>query len=60
MNITSSQVQALLNGSVKAAGAALLRADSYNRDNSEALASAMGADLDRYLSKFAKGTESVE
>ena len=60
VNISSSDVLALLEGSVSAAGAAALYADDYSRDNSEALASAMGADLDRYLSKFAQGTESVE
>ena len=60
VNITNSQVHAELSGSVSATGTASVRATTFNRDNSEALATAMGADLDRSLNKFAGGVEASE
>ena len=60
VNITSSMVQAVLEGSVDAAGSANLSAATHNRDDSEALATAMGADLDRYMNKFASGVQTTE
>ena len=48
-----------MNGSLNAAGKASFRAETFNQDNSEALATAMGADIDRYLNKFAKGTKAT-
>ena len=60
INITSSDVKAILEGDVTAAGSANLSAKTHNRDDSEALATAMGADLDRYMNKFAGGVQSTE
>ena len=49
-----------MNGSLSAAGKASFRAETFNQDDSIALATAMGADLDRYLNKFAKGKEKTQ
>ncbi|MBQ9827063.1 MAG: hypothetical protein IJM62_00105, partial [Lachnospiraceae bacterium] len=60
VNIVDSLIEAVLDGTVSTKGAANVAARTYNRDNSEALATAMGADLDRYLNKFATGVDNIE
>ena len=60
VNITSSDVQAILSGNVTSEGAAVIRAESSSQDDSDALATALGADMDRYLKKFAKGVSATE
>ena len=52
VNIALSAVNALFAGDGTINGKAKLAAATYNEDDAHALATAMGADLDRYLSKF--------
>lgn len=52
LNIALSEVYALFAGEGDISGKAKLAAATYNEDNANALATAMGADLDRYLAKF--------
>ena len=60
INIIGSEVKAEVLSPVTAAGSASVTAASSSEDRSEALATAMGADMDRYLNKLGKTTEDIE
>ena len=60
VNIVDSDVLANFLGTGIASGVAKIVAYTYNEDDSEALATAMGADMQRYLDKFAKGVKATE
>ena len=60
INIVNARVENAMLGQIQSDGDVYIGTFTFNRDNSEALATAMGADMDRYLNKVAKGVESTE
>ena len=60
VNVVESDVRALMQGNVTASGAARIAAITKDRDDSQALATAMGADIDRYLNRFSSGTATTQ
>ena len=60
VNIATSDVAVRFLGTGTVLGKAILEAKSLSMDDSHALATAMGADLQRYTDKFAKGQEQTE
>ena len=55
LNIASSEANAKMNGRLFANGNVLVKAYSYDEDDSLALATAIGADMQRFLTKFQSG-----
>ena len=60
VNISLSDIQAKLSGGAKAAGKAVVRAESQSMDNTWSFASALGADVQRALNKVADGAQAAE
>jgi hypothetical protein len=60
VNIAYSDVVAAFKGTGVVAGAAKILAHTYNEDDSNAIATAMGSDVDRYLSKFRSAQDNLE
>ncbi len=60
INIASSDVSAAFAGTGVVTGAVKVLAHTYNEDDSSAIATAMGASLDRFLSKFRKAQGTAE
>jgi len=60
VNISYSDVNASFKGEGNVSGTARILSYVYAADESQAIATAMGADMDRMLSKFRKGTDGVE
>ncbi len=55
INIASSEANVKMNGRLYANGNVLVKAYSYDEDDSMALATAIGADMQRFLTKFQSG-----
>jgi hypothetical protein len=53
-------VKAVFAGSAVVNGKARIVAYTYDEDDSKAIATAVGADIDRYLNKFTKSKEAFE
>ncbi|NCB91906.1 MAG: hypothetical protein EOM40_04945, partial [Clostridia bacterium] len=60
VNIADSKVEAIFEGNAIVNGDAVVRSYTYNEDDSKALATAVGADIERYLSKFKTTTDTAE
>ena len=60
VNIAYSDVLAQFLGTGRISGTAKVYAHTFDEDNSTAVATAMGADLERYLQKFRKGVSGAE
>ena len=60
VNIPSSEVTASFAGTAVVSGKAKIVAQTYDEDDSKAIATAVGADIDRYLNKFTKSQEAFE
>lgn len=60
VNIAYSDVVSAFRGTGAVAGAAKILAHTYNEDDSKAIATAMGSDVDRYLSKFRNAQDNLE
>ncbi|MBT7123510.1 MAG: hypothetical protein HN948_10925, partial [Clostridia bacterium] len=60
VNIASSDVDATFEGTGVIAGVAKILAHTYNEDDAKGIATAVGAETDRYLSKFRDGQNDVE
>jgi hypothetical protein len=60
VNIAYSDVDAEFLGIGRIRGVAKIVAHTYDEDDSDAIATAMGADLERYLSKFRTGVSGAE
>lgn len=52
VNIATSDVQVIFDGTASVSGAVTIKSYTYNEDDSRALATAVGADIARYLAKF--------
>ena len=60
VNVSHSNINTKVGSGAKVSGEAVIRAKSKNEDNTWAFASAMGADMQRYLNKFAGGVQAAE
>ncbi|HWP21633.1 MAG TPA: hypothetical protein VN417_02730 [Candidatus Cryosericum sp.] len=60
VNIAYSDVKTLFAGEGSVSGKARITSYIYAADDSHAIATAMGADMDRMLGKFRKGVDGVE
>ncbi len=60
VNVASSDIRAEVNGDANVAGAANIAADSHSEDNTAALASAMGSDIQRNLDKVKGKVKSTK
>ncbi len=60
VNVASSDIRAEVNGDADVAGAASIAANSHSEDNTAALASAMGSDIQRNLDKVKGKVKSTK
>ena len=60
VNIANSNVNAVFSGTGTINGIANILAHTYDEDTSKALATAVGADIQRYLDKFSNGVQSSQ
>ena len=60
LNVISTDILTAFEGSAKVSGEAKLGAYSYSADVSNAIATAIGSDMQRYLDRFGKAQEDAE